>query len=141
MSRVRKWLGRVAEKLAGNYYEGPEPPARFNAMVAKFAEAHPNATRGQWARFAMLHAQEAYRSAYTRGWECTERDFADPPTPPELIADALDPSWRDKRYDWQWGGGITWVGEDESPVRVVDEEESPASIAAQLERARRIRRD
>lgn len=91
-----KWLRKLAEKYAETYYEGPHPPARLSQMVVYFANLYPHATRQEWIAFAQGHAEECYRSGYSRGEEWAERDedAQIPSGQPEAIADALDPDWR-----------------------------------------------
>lgn len=104
MTPLLKFFRDAAQKALGKFYEGPEPPRRLGELVLAFAEAHPKATRGEWARFAQLHAEEAYRQGYVRGYEYVEREegFFEGKRPEEL-ADQLDP-------DWRWRPGITLDG-------------------------------
>jgi hypothetical protein len=98
LTPVLRFLKRQVEHYLGSFYEGPEPPRRLRRMVLLFANAHPKATRREWAEFAAAHAAEAYQSGYTRGWERSERDADAMPwlvQEPEIVADALDPGWRD----------------------------------------------
>lgn len=104
MTPFLKLLRNANERLFGKYYEGPDPPERLAEMVIVFANEHPRATRGDWIEFACKHAGEAYRSAYVRGVEWTERDTARfPDIPPDVIVDAIDP-------DWRWRKGVTVEG-------------------------------
>jgi len=84
----------------GTWDEGPEPPARLREMVLLFAEAHPRATRREWADFAARHAGECYRTGYARGFEASVRDDDQKPwlaDMPERVADQVDPGWRENR--------------------------------------------
>jgi hypothetical protein len=116
---------RLAEKLAGHFYEGPEPPERIAEMARVFASLHPRATRGEWLAMAEELAREAYRSGWVRGFEYAERDPEEPAVSPEVIADAHLPGWRDRAHDWSWEtglpapGGLDLVPEDESPPNEV----------------------
>jgi hypothetical protein len=105
MTPVLKFIKRLTEKWFGEWSEGPDPPDRIMNMVFVFALEHPHATRGDWIRFSIEHAAEAYRSAYQRGVEWVERDPAGtrPDIPPEVIADQLDPNWR-------WGDEVDLSG-------------------------------
>ena len=97
MTPIRRFLARAVERLGDRWYEGPEPPPRFAEYVTDFANLHPKANRGEWARFATKMAGEAYRSGFQRGYEHVERD-PEPGfqrLPPELVADQEDPEWRD----------------------------------------------
>jgi hypothetical protein len=102
-----RFFKRIAEKWFGTWNEGPEPPDRLMNMVFVFALEHPHATRGDWIRFSIEHAAEAYRSAYTRGVEYAERTPVEPGTPPDKIADAVDPNWR-------WGDEVDLTNLNES---------------------------
>lgn len=129
---LSRWLGRVAEKMARRYYEGPDPPARLGEIVITFANLNPQATRAEWARFAEGHAREAYRVGYVRGAEYVERDPAEREAlrnaDPEQLADALNP-------DWRWSPGITLDNPDDVPsAGPLPEAER---IAAQLRALRR----
>jgi len=93
---LKKLVVTAMEKIIGRYYEGPEPPAYIDRMVAQFAQDAPKATRAQWTAFALGLAQEAYRTGYTRGYEYTERtDDWHPALPPDVIADMMDSTWKD----------------------------------------------
>jgi hypothetical protein len=95
---VKRWAVHWLEKLLRRWGEGPEAPERMLTTVERFAERHPQATRAAWAAFAAEHARQSYREGYRRGYEHIERDPAGwlPEIPPELIADAIDPTWRDR---------------------------------------------
>lgn len=69
MSRIRYWISRLLQKLAGIWYEGPEPPSRLGTSVEAFAFTHPVASREQWAAFAIQLAETAYQAGYQRGYE------------------------------------------------------------------------
>lgn len=94
MTPLAKLSRGVLERLAGVFYEGPEPPTRLARMVVLFARAHPRATRRTWADFAADHAAESYRSGYVRGFEEAERRWGRPGPSPEELADQRDPGWR-----------------------------------------------
>ncbi len=98
MTPFGNWLRRQWERWVGKWYEGPTPPQRLREMVVLFANMYPHATRQEWVEFAAGHAGEAYTSGYVRGWERSERDPEAMPwrvTNPEMIADEMDPGWRD----------------------------------------------
>ena len=105
MTPFVRWLRNAWQRSIGAFYEGPEAPDRLRAMVIVFANTFPNATRGEWVRFAVEHASECYRSGYMRGVEYAERDPEGwmPGVPPESIADALDP-------DWRWSDPVDLIG-------------------------------
>lgn len=96
MTPFGKFLKNLAEKAVGRFYEGPEAPLRLRDMVTAFANDHPRATKGEWVEFAAKLAEEAYKSGYVRGFEYTERtfDWRDD-VPPEVLADWIDPSWKE----------------------------------------------
>jgi hypothetical protein len=73
MTAFNRLLRRIGQSIAGSYYEGEEPPARFADIVEAFALTKPAPTRAQWAEFARKHAEEAYRQGWVRGWERAER--------------------------------------------------------------------
>jgi hypothetical protein len=77
-------------------------PQRFEAMVYQFVHEYPYANRQEWIDFAIKYGRIVYESGYVRGYEYTERQFTMPKTDPEVIADAIDPTWRDRPYDWKW---------------------------------------
>lgn len=87
MPALQRFLSRVAEKLAGRYYEGPSTPPRVHDEVRVFAALHPNATAEEWATFARRHADIAYRDGFTRGLEWAERLWPGPAEDPEVIAE------------------------------------------------------
>lgn len=120
MGVAMKWLRNVVEKLLGRFYEGPTLPERFEHGVVEFANRHPNATRKEWATFAKEHASIAYEAGYVRGYERSERDYQHPRTPPEAIADATDPQWRDRVYDWRTGR-VFDLGDVTEPTSVPQE--------------------
>jgi hypothetical protein len=97
MTTFLRWLKRTREKWLGTFYGGPEPPERLRRIALLFANDSPAATRAEWLE-AMVHlAGEAYRSGYMQGWERNERDAASVPwrqQPPDEVADALTPGWR-----------------------------------------------
>lgn len=101
MTPVGKWLRERLERFLGRYEEGEDPPARIREQVIVFASMNPKATRIEWVDFAATLAEESYRSGYIRGVEWAERDplATRPGDTPEAIADALDPSWRER--PWQ----------------------------------------
>lgn len=107
----------MAEKVIDRFYEGPEPPERLEAEVIAFANAFPNATRAQWVEFASQQSGESYRSGFMRGFENAEREPVDPSVDPDAIADLLDPTWRDRAYDWKWDGGGIPLSKPEEVVR------------------------
>lgn len=114
-------LVRIAEKLAGTYHEGPEPPARLTEQVVAFLRTHPRATAGDWAEFAARAVRSAYQSGFRRGHEWRERGLAEAaPDSPERRADA-------ERHDWPWHAGVPTT--DELRARV-----PPGGLDEQLAR-------
>ncbi len=91
MTPFLAWVKKTAEKLFGRWNEGPDPPPRLRQMVLHFAHHHPRATRAEWTEFAAGLAEEAWRSAWVRGFEHVERspDWR-PDVPPEVLADWID---------------------------------------------------
>ena len=95
-SWLGRWLARVAERLARRYYEGPEPPPRLALQVQSFMVLHPRATSLEWARFAVGHGDECYRSGFVRGLERSVRDLAVRSVGgPPLIEERHEASWVD----------------------------------------------
>lgn len=88
---VRRW----AEKLLGQYYEGPEMPERYREAVLAFSNEHPRATLKEWVEFSQAWAEVAYKAGFRRGYENVERE-ENPKSEfdPEVFADAYDPDWR-----------------------------------------------
>lgn len=120
MTPFAAWVRRRLEKALGRFEEGAEAPARIREQAIAFANVMRKSTRKEWAEFAADYAEECYRSGYLRGVEWAERD----PAPaagtrpsPEEIADAVDPTWRDR----PWRPGI----ELDAPEEMVSEERSP----------------
>lgn len=95
MTRFAKWVTKWVETWFGIWHEGPEPPRRLSEVVLRWMDLHPQATRKEWASFAMFHAHQAYRSGWARGYEWSARqDSSLSKVDPEALADRLDPSWR-----------------------------------------------
>lgn len=95
-TRLARWMRGLAERFAERYYEGPEPPMRLAEQVVAFAKANPEATRGEWGKYAVALAQSAYRSGYVRGIEWAERDLDKlEPGDPELLSEL-------ERHDFLW---------------------------------------
>lgn len=94
MTPFARFLRKVAQKVRGTFYEGPEPPARLAHLVKAFAGSRRRATRGQWIAFAKNLAEEAYRSGWTRGYEWAEREEQDP-ADPDFIAEH-------EAHGWEW---------------------------------------
>lgn len=116
MTPFARAFRNLAQRLRKRFYEGPSPPQRLSDIVVAFANAHPEATRQDWAEFAAAHAAECYRSGYQRGYEWTERDLArrDPMVDPEHMMDEL-------------GHGWDWLDE---PVDLYDPDGVPSGPAA-----------
>ena len=74
-TRLQRWIAKLAERVVGRYYEGPEPPLRLAEQVVMFAATHKDVTVDEWARYATALAGSAYRSGYVRGLEWAERDL------------------------------------------------------------------
>jgi len=96
VTALSRWLRRSVERALNRYDEGPDAPSRLMDMVVDFANDNPHATRAEWTAFAGAHAAECYRAGWTRGAEYVERvpELWRPDVPPEAMADALDPDWR-----------------------------------------------
>lgn len=97
--RAARW---VLERLAGTFYEGPEPPLRLSEMVDDFLALNPTPDHEEWSEFSRELARESYRVGFVRGYEHDVRDWDRSEIyrqkDPERLADALDPSWRDRPY-------------------------------------------
>jgi hypothetical protein len=136
MTPVARWFRNARERLLGKFFDGPEPPERLSQMVIAFAETNPQATRFDWARFAIEHGRECYRSAYTRGLEYTERDPDEQALlaklDPETLANAMDPTW----HDWVWSPELRLDGIPRETVRefVFSEQEEMQRLIKQTER-------
>jgi hypothetical protein len=117
---LSKWFRNTLERLLERYEEGERPPARLREQVIMFASMNPHATRAEWVTFAAGLAEEAYQSGYIRGVEWCERDESATAVgqTPEMIADAIDPSWRDRPWQPQ-------VYLDGNPDAVVPETRHP----------------
>ncbi len=131
MTPFLKFIKRTTEKLFGKWDEdvGPEPPKRLREYATTFANRHPNATRAEWLEAMSSLAEEAYRTAFQRGYEHSERAAYPPAFSPDQLADQLDPGWK-------------WSTEPidlENPLGIVPDEEIPEAklTAAFLERATR----
>lgn len=128
--RLKRFLVRVSEKLARRWYEGPECPERIPALARAFAVTHPAATRGEWLAMAEELAREAYRSGFRRGFENAERDPSEPDPAPEVVADFLDPRWRERAHDWTWAtdlpapAGLDLVPEDDGGIEEGDDQKA-----------------
>lgn len=98
MTPLARWFRNTLQKLAGVYYEGPEPPSRCGEVVALFSNQYPDAVKSDWVGFAAEHARASFREGWLRGFEYTERDPEEQKAirnaNPEVMADALDPDWR-----------------------------------------------
>lgn len=115
MTPLMGWLRRLRERWIGTWEEGPDPPARLRAMVLDFANQHPRATRAEWTILAEGLAGEAWRQGWLRGYEHAERDPEwRPDVPPEVLADWLDPAWRESE-PVQLTGPTAVVPEDAEP--------------------------
>jgi hypothetical protein len=98
---LKKALRNIVQRMAHSYYEGPEPPKRITDIVEHFALSSPTATFTEWKDFAILHAREAYKTGYTRGFEYAERDFdlKKASTNPEILA-------AEQNHDWGTNDGL-----------------------------------
>lgn len=99
---VKDWLKKKAEGFLDRTYEGPELPDRFLADLTSWANANPRATRIEWLDMCLATARSAYRAGYIQGFERELRDESAQEWrehPPEVTADAIDPSWRTTRHE------------------------------------------
>jgi hypothetical protein len=88
------WVKRTRERWLGEYYEGPEPPARLAQHVALFAREHPRATVSEWAEFASSHAMSSYRAGWERGYQWSAREDMGPKVAEsERVAEELEHAW------------------------------------------------
>lgn len=135
----QRWLAKAAEKLAGRYYEGREPPVRLAAMAEAFAGMHPRATRGEWLDMAKELAAEAYRSGYRAGYEKYDRD-------PENEREQFDPDELAGEPDWEWGGPTTVEqmaevpDDDEGQSLSLEDQADYLALREQYEREQRMGR-
>lgn len=115
---LMRLLRGASEKLFGRSYEGPEPPVHFRQMVVDFRAFYPRASAEQWAEMAGRLAESAYREGFQQGYESSNLD-PDVLTrlPPELEADQLDPTWRERPV----GPGMA------NPLDQANEEIEPAA--------------
>lgn len=73
MTRARLFVRRLLARLLRRWEEGPEPPRRIAEEVRLFRHHYPDASHGEWERFAVRLAGNAYRDAFVRGFEWNER--------------------------------------------------------------------
>jgi hypothetical protein len=73
VTRAARWLRRLLERLLDRWAEGPEPPRRIRDEARLFRHQYPDASAGEWERFAVKLAGNAYRDAFVRGVEWDER--------------------------------------------------------------------
>lgn len=100
MSALRRLIRAAAERLAGRYYEGPEPPLRLAEQARIFAIEQPLAAAAEWEEFAARLAFASYRDGWVRGREARARGFL-PEGDPNLAEAA-------RRADWTlWHGHPT----------------------------------
>lgn len=120
MTRFGKWLRRRLERWLGRYYEGPTPPDRLGELAIHWANANPEASRGEFVALAIQLAEESYMLGYTRGVEYVERDptFFDDRNP-DAVADDLDPWWRIRPAITLDGDPYELVPNDEEPDEFV----------------------
>ena len=123
MTPFARLLRNAAQKVAGVFYEGEQPPERLGQLVEDFAAWHPKAPPEEWKAFARGLAEEAYRTGYARGFERAERVPGDalPQLPPELVADNIDPGWWQRPHLGQDGEGNV-VEEEIEPREMVPQE-------------------
>ena len=120
MTPFGKLVRKIGEKLVGKFYEGPELPSRLREMVVRFANEHPRATKGDWVEFTTSLLSETYESGWLQGVERTERTYDwRPDIAPEILADMLDPGWKEdgRGIQLQSAGAI-----------VVDDEETDEDL-------------
>lgn len=98
MTALSRAIRKLAEKVAGSFKEGPEPPGRLRRVAEEFAAAHPKATRKQWLDFAAAHAAAAYQSGYLRGYEWAERE----PGPTSDDVERAAALLADESHDQEW---------------------------------------
>ena len=111
MTPFLRLLRRWRDKYLGTFYEGEDAPDRLAVPPVLFAQMHPGATRADWVAFATEFAREAYRTGWVRGYEHAERDPQVVEVEPAVLADAIDPSWRDEPWTLdedaaRWDRGI-----------------------------------
>lgn len=96
MTPFTRWIRKLAERYLDRWYEGPDAPARIRLMAVDYANRRPNATRAEWVEFAAGLGEECYRTGFLRGVDRTDRepDWR-PDVPPEVLADWIDPTWRE----------------------------------------------
>lgn len=94
MNAVARFVRDTLERLAGVFYEGPQPPPRLRDEVLVFRAMHPSASVADWVEFAMQHGEASYRAGFDRGIEWRERDIANKdPHDPDRIADDEANGW------------------------------------------------
>lgn len=128
MTPLKKYLRKLAERFLGTYEEGEQAPKRLREQVIAFAEMYPKATRDEWVAFAAGFADECYEAGFIRGVEWVERDPEaldfPPGRSPEEIADAMDPTWRERPWspNGELQGGAEVVPEVRHPDDVLREQ-------------------
>lgn len=92
---LRRLARRAAEKVLGRAYDGASPPPRLADEVLAFSALHPDATRGEWADFALGIAAGAWRDGFTYGVEWRERIGEPVPFDEEALSE-------EERRNRQW---------------------------------------
>jgi hypothetical protein len=93
VTRFARFLRNLFERLLSRYYEGPNPPRHIGEEARVFRILNPRATPREWEDFAKRHAENCYRSGFTRGYEWQERDWPGPAEDPEVLAEAMEHDW------------------------------------------------
>jgi len=94
VSAIRRLVLRAIDRIAGRFYEGPDPPVRIAEQARLFLLANPGAGSVAWESFARELAGSAYRDGFTRGIEALARR-KEPESFPSLD-DAADR----ERHEW-----------------------------------------
>ena len=70
------WLRRLQAWLHSKVRDPEMPeavaPAWLERIANDFVELHPGATLGEWHRFSVLHAGNAFADGFRAGWEAKE---------------------------------------------------------------------
>jgi len=72
--RFRKWLH---DRVKDPEMPTPTPPMWIERIANDFIGLYPKATVGEWHRFAVLHAANAYQDGFRAGWEA--KSYGDMP--------------------------------------------------------------
>lgn len=94
--RVHRFFRKLAEWYLDRPKPGPTIPGHYEIIVTDFANFNPRATRGEWHRFALSLANNAYTEGY---WAHAREEVEIDTGKPDIVASQLDPDWREHVVD------------------------------------------